>query len=71
MQSGAHKILDECTLPLTGPRCVDRIITDLAVLDVTPEGLVLVELAPGVSVADVAAATEPEITVSSDLKVEA
>ena len=65
------KIVNDCSLPLTGKGVVDRIITDLAVLDVTPEGLVLVELAPGVSVADVAAATEPEITVSSDLKVEA
>ena len=70
-KDGTHKVLDRCTLPLTGKGVVDRIITDLAVLDVTPEGLVLVELASGVSVADVAAATEPEITVSSDLKVEA
>ena len=70
-KDGTPKIVTECSLPLTGRGVVDRIITDLAVLDVTPEGLVLVELAPGVSVADVAAATEPEITVSSDLKVEA
>ncbi|HAM12571.1 MAG: succinyl-CoA--3-ketoacid-CoA transferase [Actinobacteria bacterium] len=70
-KDGTPKIVNDCSLPLTGKGVVDRIITDLAVLDVTPEGLVLVELAPGVSVADVAAATEPEITVSSDLKVEA
>ncbi|QPE03609.1 CoA transferase subunit B [Microbacterium schleiferi] len=70
-KDGTPKIVTECSLPLTGRGVVDRIITDLAVLDVTPEGLVLVELAPGVSVEDVAAATEPEITVSSDLKVEA
>ncbi|WP_341578790.1 CoA transferase subunit B [Microbacterium schleiferi] len=70
-KDGTPKIVNDCSLPLTGKGVVDRIITDLAVLDVTPEGLVLVELAPGVSVADVAAATEPEITVSSNLKVEA
>jgi 3-oxoacid CoA-transferase subunit B len=60
-RDGAFKIVKECTLPLTGRRVVSRIITDLAVLDVTDEGLRLVECAPGVSEAEVRAATEPEL----------
>ncbi len=63
-RGGAHKIVRECSLPLTGLACVQRVLTDLAVLDVTPAGLVLRETAPGVSVDDVRAATEPELTVA-------
>jgi 3-oxoacid CoA-transferase subunit B len=62
-KDGGYKIVRTCSLPLTGRACVQRIISDLAVIDVEPEGLVLRELAPGVSVDDVRAATEPELIV--------
>jgi 3-oxoacid CoA-transferase subunit B len=63
-KGGAHKIVRDCSLPLTGQHCIQRIITDLAVIDVEPSGLVLRETAPGVSVDDVRAATEPELTIA-------
>src|SRR5437868_9016561 len=60
-RDGSPKIVTECTLPLTGTGCVDQIITDLGVLEVTDEGLVLVEIAPGVTREGIRAATEPEL----------
>jgi len=62
-KKGEKKILNKCTLPLTGVRCVNRIITDYAVIDVTPEGLELVELAPGVTADEVQSMTEPRLIV--------
>jgi 3-oxoacid CoA-transferase subunit B len=66
-KDGSPKILKECNLPLTGRKVVHRIITDLACLDVTPEGLVLREVAPGVSARDVQERTEPTLKVPSNL----
>jgi 3-oxoacid CoA-transferase subunit B len=62
-KKGERKILETCNLPLTGVACVNRIITDYAVLDVTPEGLKLIEVAPGVSPDDVQGMTEPKLII--------
>jgi 3-oxoacid CoA-transferase subunit B len=66
-KSGEHKILPECLLPLTGKACVNRIITDRAVFDVTDDGLELIELAPGETVEDVRELTGCGFRVAEDL----
>lgn len=65
---GDIKILTKCTLPMTAVRCVDRIITEMAVIDVVPEGLLLVEYNPKYTVEEIQEKTEPKLIISPDLK---
>jgi len=67
-KDGSHKIVDTCDLPLTGRKVVHRIITDLAVIDVTPEGLVLRETAPGVDLEQVQSATGPTLIIAESYR---
>jgi 3-oxoacid CoA-transferase subunit B len=64
---GESKLLASCTLPLTGVKCVKRIVTDLAVLDITPEGFRLMERAPGISVDEIKAKTQGALIVGEDI----
>jgi 3-oxoacid CoA-transferase subunit B len=66
-KDGKSKLLKKCTLPLTGVNCVRRIITDLAVVDVTDKGFKLVERAPGVSIEEIRNATEGTLIVEGDV----
>jgi 3-oxoacid CoA-transferase subunit B len=69
-KAGESKLLKECSLPLTGVKCVKRIVTDLAVLDIDPNGgFILRELAPGVTVEEVKAKTEGKLIVAEDVKI--
>ena len=67
-KDGKPRLVKECTYPLTAKECVDLVITDLAVIEVTPEGLVLKEVAPGWTADEVQALSEPELIISPDLK---
>jgi 3-oxoacid CoA-transferase subunit B len=70
-REGEPKILNSCQLPLTGKQVVDRIITDRAVIDVTPSGLVLVEVAVGYTCEEIQSFTEPQLHISSDVLLNA
>ncbi|MEL6658024.1 MAG: CoA transferase subunit B [Bacteroidota bacterium] len=66
-RKGKSKLLKSCTLPLTGVRCVKKVVTNLAVLDITDDGFKLLERAPGVSVEEIQAATEGRLIVEGDI----
>ncbi len=67
-RAGESKLLTKCTLPITGVNCVRKVVTDLAVLDITPRGFELREVAPGVSVEDVRNATEGKLHIDDNVK---
>jgi 3-oxoacid CoA-transferase subunit B len=67
-RKGNSKLLKQCSLPLTGVGCVKKIVTNMAVLDLTPDGFKLVERAPGVSVEAIIAATEGHLIVEGEIK---
>ena len=64
---GKSKLLRTCTLPLTGVKCVKKVVTNMAVLDITPDGFKLIERAPGVTVEEIQAATEGRLVVDGDI----
>ena len=66
-KAGESKILKKCTLPLTGVGCVKKVVTELAVLEITPKGFRLVERAPGISVEDIIKATEAELIIEGNI----
>jgi len=68
-REGQPKILKKCTLPLTGVKVVNNIVTEMAYISVTPTGLVLEEIAPGLTADDVQRGTEPTLIISPNLKV--
>ena len=67
-KNGEFKVLKECTYPLTGKQCVDLLVTDIAVIEPTKEGLVLKEFAPGWTVEEIQKLTEPKLILADDLK---
>jgi 3-oxoacid CoA-transferase subunit B len=66
-KDGNSKLLKKCTLPLTGVNCVKRVVTDLAVLDITPDGFKLIERAPGVTVEEIKKATEGKLIIEGEI----
>jgi 3-oxoacid CoA-transferase subunit B len=66
-KKGESKLLRQCTLPLTGTKCVTKVVTDLAVLEITPKGFLLLERAPGVSVEQIKNATEGRLIIEGDV----
>ncbi|MBL4586216.1 MAG: CoA transferase subunit B [Flavobacteriales bacterium] len=66
-RAGVSKLLKKCTLPITGVACVKRVVTDLAVLDITPDGFKLIERAPGVSVQEIQNATDGRLVVNGEI----
>jgi 3-oxoacid CoA-transferase subunit B len=68
-KDGQAKILKKCSLPLTGVKVVDTIVTEMAYIRVTPEGLLLEEVAPGLTVEDVQRATEAQLRVGAEVKI--
>lgn len=66
-KAGESKLLKQCTLPLTGVKCVKKVVTDLGVFDITPQGFKLLERAPGVSVEEIKAKTEGRLVVEGDV----
>ena len=66
-KAGESKLLKKCTLPITGVGCVKRVVTNLAVMDITPDGFKLIERAPGVSVEEIVSATEGRLVVEGEI----
>jgi 3-oxoacid CoA-transferase subunit B len=66
-KAGESKILKKCSLPLTGVGCVKKVVTELAVLEITPKGFKLLERAPGVSVEHIIASTEADLIIEGDI----
>ena len=66
-RKGQSKLLRQCSLPLTGVKCVKKVVTNMAVLDITPDGFKLLERAPGVSVEEIQAATEGRLIIEGDV----
>ncbi|MCB0695922.1 MAG: CoA transferase subunit B [Chitinophagaceae bacterium] len=67
-RAGESKLLKKCTLPLTGVNCITKVVTDLGVFDITEDGFVCIEYAPGVTIEEIKAKTEGRLTIADDVK---